>query len=125
MEEARISLRVHFPVHHWTGSGLRSPTFPMAQLGTVLEVWRKLQEAWDGEGRSKACDRVQLFQTLVWICRFPGTLCTSISGPAPVQRRERQAGGHLLPAQPPNRGTCLGEEGRSKSQQTAREAYCV
>ncbi|CAJ1382234.1 unnamed protein product [Effrenium voratum] len=45
MEEARISLRVHFPVHHWTGSGLRSPTFPMAQLGTVLEVWRKLQEA--------------------------------------------------------------------------------
>ena len=30
--EQRISFRVHFPVHHWTGSGLRSPTYPIRDL---------------------------------------------------------------------------------------------
>lgn len=41
--EQRISFRVHFPVHHWTGSGLRSPTYPIRDLKEGMYLWRKLQ----------------------------------------------------------------------------------
>ena len=37
--------RLHFPVHHWTGSGLRSPSYPICRLREGLEVWQELQEA--------------------------------------------------------------------------------
>jgi len=43
LKEQRISFRVHFPVHHWTGSGLRSPTYPIRELKEGMYLWRKLQ----------------------------------------------------------------------------------
>ena len=41
--QARLRLRIHFPVHHWTGRGLRSPTYSWAEVSTALAVWKKLQ----------------------------------------------------------------------------------
>lgn len=43
LKEQRLSFRVHFPVHHWTGSGLRSPTYPIRELkvgrdGMVIDL---------------------------------------------------------------------------------------
>ena len=43
--QARLSLRIHFPVHHWTGRHLRSPTYPWAEVQTTLAVWKTMQRA--------------------------------------------------------------------------------
>ncbi|CAK9064110.1 Prolyl-tRNA synthetase [Durusdinium trenchii] len=45
LREARLSFRVHFPVHHWTGSGLRSPTYPISRLQSGMVIWQKLQQS--------------------------------------------------------------------------------
>ena len=43
--DARLSFRLHFPVHHWTGCGLRSPTYSINELQKGLEIWKELQGA--------------------------------------------------------------------------------
>ncbi len=40
-----MSFRLHFPVHHWIGSGLRSPTYSIAELTMGLSVWQTLQKS--------------------------------------------------------------------------------
>lgn len=45
LSEVRMSFRLHFPVHHWIGSGLRSPTYSIAELTMGLSVWQTLQKS--------------------------------------------------------------------------------
>ena len=44
-EQARLSVRIHFPVHHWTGRGLRSPTYRLENVQNALALWKDLQQA--------------------------------------------------------------------------------
>ena len=43
--QARLSLRIHFPVHHWTGRQMRSPTYPWAEVQATLAAWKTMQRA--------------------------------------------------------------------------------
>ena len=43
--QACLRLRVHIPVHHWTGCGLRSPTYSWSGLETALALRKRLQKS--------------------------------------------------------------------------------